>query len=426
MKNVVIVGGGVAGIDLATHLAGKISGGEPLSVTLIDRETAHVWKPMLHTIAAGTRDVHLQQTPFVSHAAQHGFRYEPGAAIEIDRERRTVRIAPIKMEGRELIPGRERPYDTLILSIGSVANDFGTPGVDRHCFRIESRSDATAFHDVMRHRLIEALVAGTTLHVAIVGGGATGVEMAAEIVQFGEIAETYGVPAARSHLKVTLLEAGDRILTAFPPQISELAKNRLQGLGVDVRTGQAVVEADTEGFALKDGTRLEAGLKVWAAGVRAAALAESLEGLERSRTGQILVTPTLQSVSDPAVYALGDCASLTLPGEERPLPPSAQVAFQQAKYLGKNLPALIENRPAPDFTYRDFGALVSLGGYDAYGSLGKFGFYRGGFIRGRVAQIGHLLLYRRHQARIHGLWRAGLLWLSDIVAAGIRPKIRLD
>ena len=426
MHQVVIVGGGVAGIDLATHLAGRRSGGTRLAVTLIDRESAHVWKPMLHTIAAGTRNVHLQQTPYVAHAAQHGFRYEPGAVEEVDRPGRTVRIAPIDMEGRELIPARERPYDTLILSVGSVANDFGTPGVDRHCYRIESRSDAVAFHEVMRHALIEALVGETALRVAIVGGGATGVEMAAEIVQFGEIAEAYGIPDARSRLQVTLIESGERILAAFPPRISALAQERLEELGVDVRTGDLVTEADAGGFVLKSGGRLEAGLKVWAAGVRAPGLAQRIDGLDRSRSGQIVVTPTLRSVSDPAIFSLGDCASLTLPGEERPLPPTAQAAFQEAKYLGRYLPEILEGRTVPDFAYRDFGALVSLGGYDAYGSLGKFGFYKGGFIRGRVAQIGHLLLYRRHQARIHGLWRAGLLWLSDLVAAGIRPRIRLD
>lgn len=426
MHRLVIIGGGVSGIDLATHLQGKQSNSGAFSVTLIDKEGAHIWKPMLHTIAAGTTNLHIQQTSYFAQAHRHGFKYEPGEVTQVDRSEKIVTIAPLTVGANSIIPERQIPYDTLILAIGSIANDFGTPGVSDHCYRIESRSDAVGFHDAMRNAMTDALVAGTDLRVAIVGGGATGVEMAAEIVQFGEYIEAYGVGEIVSRLKVVLIEAGDRLLPAFPPRISELTKNRLESLGIDVRLNEKVTAADASAFVLDSGERIEAALKVWAAGVRAPTLTQRIDGLECARSGQILVKPNLQSVSDPSIFALGDCASLTLPGDERPLAPTAQVAYQEARYLERNLPKILSGKDVSNFIYRDFGALVSLGGYGAYGSLGKFGIFKKSFIQGKIAQLGHLLLYRRHQTRIHGFWHGSLLWLSDIIAAKTRPKVRLD
>lgn len=330
------------------------------------------------------------------------------------------------IEDKTIVPARQIPYDTLILAIGSVANDFGTPGVKEHCFRIESRTDAMAFNDAMRRAMIDALTAETQLHVAIVGGGATGVELAAEIVQCGAFIQGYGVTGAASRLKVTLIESGERLIAPFPPQISELTRVRLESLGVTVRLGERVTSADATGFSLGSGERIEATMKVWAAGVRAPALTQRIDGLECAPSGQVIVTPQLQSTTDPAIFAVGDCSRLVVAGQDRPVPPTAQAAFQQALYLGRYLPRILTGTKVPDFKYRDFGSLVSLGGYDAYGSLGKFGIFKQRFIRGKMAQLGHLLLYRRHQARIHGFWHGTLLWLSDIVAAKVRPRVRLD
>ncbi len=132
--------------------------------------------------------------------------------------------------------------------------------------------------------------------------------------------------------------------------------------------------------------------------------------------------------SDSDIYALGDCASYTLPGKQEALPPTAQVAHQQARYLIETLPHVLERPGAKPvgFAYRDFGALVSLAHYDAYGSLGKFGLFNGGVIRGRMAMLSHIMLYRSHQARLYGFWRGGLLWLIDLMNARLRPSIRLD
>jgi NADH dehydrogenase len=171
---------------------------------------------------------------------------------------------------------------------------------------------------------------------------------------------------------------------------------------------------------------ISADLKVWAAGVKAPALLDTLAGLERTRSGQLVVGATLATAADPHIYAVGDCASPVLPGRSAPVPTTAQAAHQFSLYLCKHLPDLIAGKSAPAASYHDFGSIVSLGGYDAFGSLGRFGFFDGGFIRGRVAQLGHALLYRSYQARLHGLWRGSLLWLADTLARRVKPEARLS
>lgn len=425
---IVIVGGGVAGLEVASTL-GRHWRGERRAptITLVDRDSAHVWKPMLHTIAAGTRDISQQQTTYLAQAREAGFTYHPGALCGLDRSAREIHMAPQHApDGRLLIPPRRLGYDLLVLAVGSQANDFGTPGVAEHCFGIDSRRQADAFNREVRIRLLQCLVQDARLDIAIVGGGATGVELAAELVQLVESAAGFGAPGLASHISITLLEAGPRLLAAFPEDISSATQARLEALGIRVMTGAQVSAATADGFELADGGRVPASLKVWAAGVKGPDFLSRLDGLEATRNNQLVVRPTLQSTRDPCIYAIGDCASLVPAGAERPLPPTAQVAHQQAKYLIEALPRVLKGRPVRDFAYRDLGALVSLGDYDAFGSLGQFGLFNGVTFRGRLAQLSHVMLYRSHQARIHGFWRGGLLWLVDRLNSRVRASIRLD
>ena len=421
---VVVVGGGIAGLEIATKLP-RVARGTPVAVTLVDREPAYVWKPMLHTIAAGTSDVSQQETSYIAQARHRGFVFEPGELKGINREAREVYLNPLTIEGRRILPERAIRYDTLILAIGSQANDFGTPGVRDHCLRIDSRSQALSFNREVLARMLEALAAKSTLHIAVVGGGATGVELAAELIQLTEITAYYGAAGLRDQVKVMLIESGPNLLSAFPDQVAVAARERLERLGITVLTGARVVTAEADGFRLADGRQISADLKVWAAGVKASDACASIEGLELTHNNQIVVGPTLQTTRDPRIFAVGDCSSLPMGDAGRPLPPTAQVAHQQASYLIRHLPGWLEGKAMPPFTSRDFGSVVSLGGYGAYGSLGKLGLFKGGFIRGRVAQLGHILLYRSHQSRLHGFWRGGLIWLADTVNSYVRPRIRL-
>jgi NADH:ubiquinone reductase (H+-translocating) len=430
---IVIIGGGVAGLEIASTLGRRWhrqrNKHQPVpTIMLFDRDFAHVWKPMLHTIAAGTRDVSLQQTTYLAQARDAGFAYQPGELCGLDRASREVLFAPLYApDGRLLVPERRQSYDTLVIAIGSQANDFGTPGVTEHCMMIDSRQQADAFNREVRIRILQCMAQDTHLSIAIVGGGATGVELAAELVQLTEAAVAYGAQGLAERISITLIESGPRLLAAFPQDISAATRTRLEALGIRVMTDTRVSAATAHGFTLGDGREVAASLKVWAAGVKAPDFLADLNGLEATRGNQLLVQPSLRTTRDPHIYVVGDCASLTLPGAERPLPPTAQVAHQQAQHLIRHLPgAVLHGTAIPDFRYQDFGALVSLGDYDAFGSLGQFGLLKDVTFRGRLAQLSHVMLYRSHQSRLHGFWRGGLLWLVDRINTHLRGSIRLD
>ncbi|KER72438.1 pyridine nucleotide-disulfide oxidoreductase [Burkholderia cepacia] len=424
---IVIVGGGIAGLQLATRLGERLGRSGRAQVTVVDRSPTHIWKPMLHTIAAGTRDVQQQQVIFLAHARDHGYTYQPGELKGLDRARRRVQLGEIRAQDGELmLDARELEYDVLILALGSQANDFGVPGVREHCYFIDSQQQAETFNEALRMRVFRSVARDEALRVAIVGAGATGVELSAELSRLLEVGQAYGDARVRERLQLTLLESGPRILAAFPPRISASAQRRLEQIGFHVLTSTRVTAADAHGFHYGDGSFAEADLMVWAAGVKAPDFMQALDGLDTNRANQLVVGPTLQATGDEHVFAIGDCASLLPDGHERPLPPTAQVATQQAEHLAKHLPAWLDGTPIPPFAFHDFGALVSISDYDAFGTLGQFGFFRGGFIQGRFAQFSHLMLYRRHQQALHGFPKATLLWIAERINGCVQPRIRLS
>lgn len=425
-QRIVIVGGGIAGLLLATRLGDTLGRSGRAQVTLIDRNATHIWKPMLHTIAAGTRDVQQQQVIYLAHAREHGFDYQPGEMEGLERDARVVRLAELRAASGEVVIGaRTIEYDVLVLALGSRANDFGTPGVLEHCHFIDSQKQAEVFNDALRIRTFQSVIANRPLRVSIVGAGATGVELAAELSRLLELAASYGDPDIRSRLNLTLYESAPRILAAFPPAVSESGEAQLRRIGFNVQTGTRVAAAGPEGFTLADGRTQPADLMVWAAGVKGPDFLGRLDGIAANRSNQLSIRPTLQTLDDDRIFALGDCSTLTLPGAERPLAPTAQVATQQARFLVRHLPDWLASGKLPDFEYHDRGALVSLSDYNAFGTLGKFGFFRGGFIKGRFAQLSHAMLYRQHQQALHGFRRATLLWTAERINGFVQPRIRL-
>ena len=429
-KRIVIVGGGISGLILATRLGHQLGKHKQADITLIDRSPTHVWKPMLHTFAAGTSNIYQQQVQYLVHAREHHFHYIPGLLDGIDRDAKRIHLAPMEIQGESIADARELDYDVLILAVGSRANDFGTPGVAEHCHFIDNQEQADAFNQRLRAHIIRSLARGNDINIAIVGGGATGVELTAELSRMVEMADGYGDDGddsdnIRQRLHLTLLEGAPRILGAFPEYISTQTTNQLRALGVDVRTGVKVVGADAHGYQLDGDERVDAELKVWAAGIRAdASLAGS--GLELNRIGQVLIGPDLLVKGEQSIFALGDCSSLQPKGAQRPLPSTAQVANQQAMHLAKHLPNWLQGKPLPPFRFQDLGSLVSLSDYNAFGTLGRFGFFKGGFIKGRFAQMSHVFLYRHHQITLHGPVRAVVIWLAERINALVQPRIRIS
>jgi len=424
--HIVIVGGGIAGLALATRLGHRLGLRGGARISLVDRNLSHVWKPMLHTFAAGTANAYQEKISYLAHAATHGFGFIPGAMTRIDVRQRQIILAPILSEERsEVLAERCLPYDLLVLAGGSRANDFGTAGVAEWCQFIDDLHEAQTFNRLFYDDLLRAAERGTPLNIAIVGGGATGVELAAEVHQLVAIAKGFG-SGLDPKLEITLIESGPRILAAFPENVATGAQEQLSALGVRVLTSTRVVAADENGFILADGSRIDSRLSVWAAGVKAPDAFAGIAEFEHSRSGQIVVGPDLRVKGTESIFAIGDCASLTVAPSERPLPPTAQVARQQALHLARHLPAALQGRAIPPFKFRDLGSLVSLSKYNAFGTLGRQGLYNGGFIQGQFARLSHAALYRLHQVELHGVWRAGLLWLSGLLAASVRPNIRVD
>ncbi|ANA13184.1 MULTISPECIES: NAD(P)/FAD-dependent oxidoreductase [Acetobacter] len=421
---VVIVGGGVAGMAIATRLGNSLGRSGKLDITLVDKGFSHVWKPMLHCFAAGTARNENDRITFISHAAAHGFRFCYGEIAGIDRAAKRLKLAPLEEEDHEvLLDERYLDYDVLIFAIGSRANDFGTPGVVENCIFLDNIVEANNFNERFRHAVIQAYGRGSPLDIAIVGGGATGVQLAAELHKALDIGSLYNFTPVTPEMRVTLLEAGPRILPAFPKNVSAAAQKQLEALKIKVLTSTMVSGADEHGFMLKDGTRVDAQFRVWAAGVKAPDVTRQMDGLECGRGGQFLVRPNLQTTLDDSIFAVGDCAFIS----DSPLAPTAQVARQQAHHLARYLPGFIFNKkPVPAFKFRNRGAIVALGDYNGWGAFADGKTFGGGFMHGLSARLGHMALYRQHQFELYGPFRGMIACFTDWLDGFVRPPVRMD
>lgn len=429
---IVIVGGGSGGLKLATRLGNRYKGDASVDVTLIDGTLTHVWKPLLHEIAAGTLDVHDDEREYMAHGRTHHFRFTWGWMEGLDRSARQVWLAPLHEEdGTEALPRRPVPYDTLVIAVGSVSNDFGVPGVAEHCYTLDSVSEAERF----RRQLLEAYLraeqrAGPLepgeLDVAVVGAGATGVELAAELDRMRRQLTDYGVRELdpRRDTRLVLIERAPRVLPGLSDDLAGATRAQLERLGVELHAGEAVSEARADGLRLASGTFIPARFLVWAAGVKAPPFLREIEGLETAGGNRLVVDSTLQTTRDDRIFALGDCAACPpQPGSEQTTPPRAQAADQQAALLARSITCRIEGKPLPRFEYHDRGALVNV--HDsAFGTL--MGSLLGQVtIKGWFARLSYRSLYRSHQRALHGTLRTAMLWVTDLVTRRTRPRLKL-
>jgi NADH dehydrogenase len=429
---IVVVGGGAGGLELVTRL-GAHFGRRHYDIILVEKNRTHIWKPLLHEVAAGSLDANLDEVGYRSHGFAWGYRFFYGTLEGIDRDNRQVIIAPILDEdGREIMGQHRIRYDYLVLALGSVANDFGTKGVAQHCIFLDSRLQADRFRSKLLDHCLRVSrtlqndpTAEAEVRVDIVGGGATGVELAAELYNAASELRHYGLEVFdESRLKVALIEAGPRILPALPEKLAEAAHKELEALGVRVITGEQVVEATADGMITKSGELIKADLRVWAAGVKGPDLLAGL-GLEVARGNQLVVKPSLQTTRDDRIFAIGDCAWFVPKGESRPVPPRAQSAHQMAAVAFHNIKALIRGTPLKDFVYHDHGSLVSLSHFSTVGSL--MGNLIGGrmAIEGRLARFVYVSLYRMHLIAIHGWLKGVALILLGHVNQIVRPRLKL-
>ena len=429
---IVVAGGGASGLELVTKLGDTLGKKGRAHVTLVERSRTHLWKPLLHSVAAGSLRRSQHELNYLAQAHWHGFTYRFGEVVGLDRAARSLRLGPtVDEEGRQITPPQSLAYDTLVMAIGSVTNDFGTPGAAKYAVPLETPEQASRFN----RRLVNACLRANTqaepvrpgqLHVAIIGAGATGTELAAELHRTVRAVVAYGMdridPARDVH--IVLIEAAERILPALPERISAATTALLRSLGVEVRTAARVSEVRADGVMLADGGFIASELVVWSAGVKAPEVLREIDGLETNRINQLVVRDTLQTTRDDAVFAVGDCASVPRAGHPQPVPPRAQAAHQMASHLIRQLPRRIAGLPLEPFVYRDFGSLVSLGHYSTVGSLMGFVVGRSMFVEGYFARLMYRSLYKMHEAALHGgstvLWRTLLSTISQRPTPGVK------
>jgi len=314
LHRILVVGGGAGGLELATRLGDRLGRPGRAHVTLVDRSRTHLWKPLLHEVAAGSMDMHDHQLDYLAQARWHRFTFALGALTALDRAARHIVVSPVKDdEGAEILPERRIPYDTLVIAIGSESNDFGTPGVREHAFTIDNTWQAHLFHRRLVNACFRANYAndGAVLHIAIVGAGATGVELAAELHNTIRVLAAYGLEHfdPERQIRISIIEAGPRILPGLPDYIAGETIKILAGLGVQVLVGEKVVDITAAQVRTATGREVPADFTVWAAGIRCAEVLKDIDGLETNRLNQLAVLPTLQTTRDAEIFALGDCAA---------------------------------------------------------------------------------------------------------------------
>lgn len=359
---VVIVGAGFGGLALAKDLADTAC-----DLTLIDRRNHHLFQPLLYQVAtAGLAPTQIASPirGVVRKAAN--IRVILGEVAGVDRERRQVALSD-----------RVIAYDILVLATGATHAYFGHDDWEAFAPGLKTLEDAI---DVRRRVLLaferaelcdDPAERERLLTFVIIGAGPTGVELSGAIAELAKRAITADFRVIQgAKARVYLVEAGPRVLSAFPAHLSAYAARALEKLGVTVTTGQAVTAIDALGVELNGATRIEARTAVWAAGVRASPAGAWVE-TERDRAGRAMVGPDLAIAGEPDIFVIGDAAhAVTASGQ--PLPGVAPVAKQQGEYLARLIKARLTGRPAPGpFRYKDYGNLATVGRQAAVVAIGR-------------------------------------------------------
>ncbi|MDZ4658379.1 MAG: NAD(P)/FAD-dependent oxidoreductase [Bythopirellula sp.] len=385
-RRIVIVGGGFAGLQVAMGLKRA-----PVQITLVDRRNFHLFQPLLYQVATGGLSPANIAAPLRSIlAGQRNCQILMGEVTRIDLANRRLQVAD-----------RELSYDVLVVAAGATHSYFGHPEWEQLAPGLKTIEDATE----IRRRVFTAFEAAERtnnhderhrlLNFVIVGAGPTGVELAgalAEIARHSLKEDFHDINPAEAN--VVLIEAGERVLAAYPPELSIKAEEALHKLGVSVRTGNAVEKIAPDGVTLKTATGIEflaTNTVLWAAGVQASPLAKLLSessGAELDRAGRIKVQADLSLPGQPGVFVLGDMAHC-VGADGKPLPGVAAVAISQGKFIAKLIKARIAGRQPPTYRYRDLGSLATIGRSAAVADIGNLHF--SGFLAWLMWLFIHLL-----------------------------------
>ncbi|NAR87798.1 NAD(P)/FAD-dependent oxidoreductase [Acinetobacter haemolyticus] len=421
MHNIVVIGGGAGGLELVTKLSQK----DGISLTLVDAKLTHIWKPLLHEVASGSLNLAENEVSYLIHSHQHNYNYVYGSLINIDKNKKSVDIEIISGSDPKIKCIRTLKYDTLILSLGSKSNDFNIPGVKDHCYFLDSQEQANKIHDKIFMSYLDmkqqVIPIASDYHVAIIGAGATGVELVSELINLkNKMAETLFKESSQIRITFTLIDSSERILSGLSSKISEEVEKKLVLMGINILKNTRVTSIDADKIYFSDGSELVANLKIWTAGIKAPQVLENLKDFEKDNIHRLKVYATLQTYSDPNIFALGDCAHCKLDATQPPLGARAQVASQQAEFLATNLMNGLSNKTLPMFKFVEKGSIVSLGQKQAIGEVfSELNIY------GKLARTTYDFLYRLHQVNIHGIQQTAQLHKRESVTKNLLKKIKL-
>ena len=405
MQKIIIIGGGAGGLELATDLGDKLGKTDKAQITLVDKNSYHLWKPLLHEVATGVLDEQVDNIYYASQGQQHNFEFTQGTFTDLDRDSKQIMVInhndePISID-----------YDILVIAIGSTSNDFGTPGVKEHCIFLDDQNAAIRLRETLINKFTSFCsiiddhqsTDEDKIRIAIVGGGATGVELASELPN---MVETFGACGRNKMcsdlLDVSVIEATDRILPALPEKTAISITKTLEKQGIHVLTKTMITKAENDGFYPKDGDIIKADIMIWTAGVKAPDYLKEISGLESSRSNQLVVKPTLQTSRDDSIFVIGDCA-YAMQENGHASPPTAQAAHQMAKICYENIINILNNNPLKSFKYTDNGTIISL--HDTAQGVVKIAGKSEMSVKGWFALIIHRLLYRMHQASLLGIFK---------------------
>lgn len=433
LHKITIVGGGAGGLELAVKLGKKLGRRGRAEITLVDAGRTHLWKPLLHQVAAGTLDSHADEREYFAVARSNHFNFRLGRMDGLDRAKKEIYLAPAyDGDGSELLPRQTVEYDTLVLALGSQTNDFNTPGARENAIMLDTPAAAERFHQKLINFCLKAQAEQRgqgegRFTVTIIGGGATGVELAAELHMTTKILSSYGLVNfhPEKDLKIVIVDAAPRLLQALPERLSDTVARELRGIAIEVHTNEKVVEVSKAGVQMASGKFIPSGIVVWAAGIKAPDFMKELDGLESNRINQVMVSRNMQSTRDPSIFAFGDCAACPQ-GEGAPnVPPRAQSAHQQASTLALSLVRMLDGKSLLEFSYVDHGSLVSLGDYSTVGSL--MGSLTSGslFIEGMIAKWMYWWLHKHHQIAVNGMFHTWLATWAELIARVRNPRIKL-
>lgn len=411
-KNIVIAGGGFGGISSALHLNRAFKRNPNLSnkyqIILVNNHHSHLYTPALYEIAAIPQGEHALKyvkssitIPLADIFYKTSVEWRERTITRVNREAKTLAF-----DNDELLP-----YDYLTLALGAETNYFSIPGAEQYSFPLKTFADAIKLRDRIQF-LIEDET--TNFQIVIAGGGATGVEVAAEFENFICALRDIYRPSKECRIGVMIIEAGPEILGGFHSTIVRKARSRLERIGVEVRTGVPVREVQKETIVLADGASIAYSILIWAGGVKASRVLETL-GLPLTKKGSLPVNEYL--AADDRVFAIGDNSAFTSPWTGEVLPWNVPIAEDEARIVAKNLIAeIMGNKKVPFTPWKQYPFILALGRKYA---IADFVYFR---LSGRLAWAAKLLVELRYLAFILPFAEALSTWWKYVQVSGSNDR----